>query len=1406
MAEPRKAAASLSDAAIDLWLAADEGDDDDEAGATELDSFLDAASVLSCFDPEALHAVDGRKPDTSIAIALVDNSAKLGGTGMRQLREAPRQSATARLAERAALAHARAANPGRDDPLQRGIDLLIGSMSPPDLTGLSLADLLGLQQATRWLSGVIDLRPPDQVLLSQRIERERVLQPMRRLLTNGFVGREPELAQLRSYVDVLSPKRMSEYLNRLFKHVRYLLEERPPLFLFGPGGVGKSTLLAKFILEHADPSAPYPVPFIYLDFDRASLDPRHTHTLMTEALAQIQAQFPELVDREHIEEGLELESNTENAQVSKGAQFGRTERLVERLADLLDQIATRNGQPVLFVLDTFEEAQVQGPSAVLNVWNLLSRLMRRVDRIRIVVAGRRALSSNHPHVPIEITSFDESTAIHFLEMKTLDLQNGPIGQADAQAIFDLIKIRTETGRPGAVPLSLALAARIVLREGLGTLRSTVQRRRLFASITAEQQQGMLNTRVLQHLQNTDPELKKLVDPGLIVRRVTPQVIRWVLAAPCEVVVDDDTRAQELFDALAAEMGLVDADREPGALWHLPTVRRAMLPLLRKSLGVAKLRAIHDAAVAYYEGEQSTVGQAEELVHRLGRGDPADVLDPKWSPELAPLLRSAYDELEGQSKLWLAGKLGLEVDEALRGHANLEGWEAQTEIRARALLAGGLAADALEALRERVERTEASSLPALEADALLLLGRPTEARDVVLRALRRGESAANAGIAAPLLTRLSTIDERDGRLEDALQAAEDAIALANLIRDTLAEIGAWAAVLRLRRKLGVATSLDETNELIERASQSSVRSALRQNPAVLRELAAALGPTSVATVADALEVLGIDRETLVPVAEQLHSLVRLSPGTDRLEEALARLARREVGVNTAGLGREFAALLRSGTHSPELVTILAGTIATNVQTSLDQVMRSDPGGAALSERERSELAAAISASLSPYDFELLVYAALDLDTRKLSRSDSSFESRVEQVIQSLSQSNRLTLLMEGIVRSSATGPSLRATTTRLLAQRGGLDQAGLAIDLNDLNSLQKRELSEILVASIDLAELELLLRKELNIRLPELVRVDASFSQVASDVIEAGQTQGWTDRLVTAVQRTHPDNPLVASLVTRLTYLGVEGDRNLTGRSLEQTVVEQGSLQDVSLFTTTMARLSGQVCTIEGAGGMTGNGILVGPGLVLTAFHVVEGFMTATAENRAGSDTPPFVCRFDFALETDGVHQGTVVPAAADWLVHHAPYGTREPWSRKTPPAADELDYALLRLASPVGVDTARSGSEPRGWFDVNSRSKLLKGDERIILLQLRQGSPMNIGFGRMRKVRSGTGVRHDIGPFAETSGAPCIDAEFNLVAMHQGVKDYIGEALPIWLIVEHLRTAGIVLPAATGPKSGTKTT
>jgi hypothetical protein len=248
-----------------------------EESDRRIEPYLDAAAVLDTFSPGTLRPAGepGKLPPSEVAIALIDCARPVGPIvgDVWRLDEPVRRAALRRLGSRAAMRRARAANPASPtDPVQQGIDLLIHSDGELELDGLSLDQLLGVERAAGWFSETLSPLPP-RAQLAGRIERERHLAPMRKIAGAGFVDRSGEREQLASYVGVLPPGTPWQGVQRSVQHLQYLLKDRPPLHLHGPGGVGKSALLARFILDHADPRAPQPLPFIYLDFDRAALDP-----------------------------------------------------------------------------------------------------------------------------------------------------------------------------------------------------------------------------------------------------------------------------------------------------------------------------------------------------------------------------------------------------------------------------------------------------------------------------------------------------------------------------------------------------------------------------------------------------------------------------------------------------------------------------------------------------------------------------------------------------------------------------------------------------------------------------------------------------------------------------------------------------------------------------------------------------------------------------------------------------------------------------------------------------------------------------------------------------------------------------------------------------------------------------
>lgn len=919
------------------WLENAEFADESER---RIEPYLDAAAVLETFSPGTLRPF-GNAPDvpnSEVVIELTERARPVGPVvgDVWRLHDGVRRAALRRLGSRAAMRKARAVNPvPPHDPVQQGIDLLIESDRGLKLDALSLEQLLGVERAVGWFSGI--LAPlPSHAELARRIERERHLAPMRKIAGEGFVDRGNEREELAAYVGVLPPGTPWQGMRRRVHHVRYLLQDRPPLHLYGPGGVGKSALLARFILDHADPRAPQPLPFVYLDFDRAALDPGRPVSLLEDAIRQLLIEFPD-VEPEFLELGDELRESVVShdfVEFSKSAHADRSVHFVRRFSRLVQGIATRNSQPVLMVLDTLEEAECQGHSAMLLTWNLLSDLLKDTEGLRIVTAGRSELSPELSRRPVELKGLPPEEARRLVVERTAGLEGGPVSDSDADEIVSLV---------GTVPLSILLATRVVMNEGIAALRETVRRRGLFRRIKEEQQQGMLYGRILRHVREHDAELEKLANPGLVLRRITADIIQHVLAGPCQLTVTDAAHAAALLGKLERETGLVDPYREPGALWHQTPVRRIMLPELRATLGDT-FRRIHEAAVGYYTGRTEVAERAELVYHHLWLDTDPARLDELWSHDLYAPLRGAFDELDVPGKIWLGDKLGIELPPELRRQAEYAVWERQAEQRARTMLAGGLVKEALTAVRERERPPRPSPLYALEADALKLLGRVREARQVIEQGLYAAERVGDRAAMLALVARDVFLYEATGELTEALERAERAFSLAQALGEGLEALSCGVAYLRIVRKLEAAGSLEKTvapSIVAMRALQTKrqglrasmlalvrtpeVRRALQESrPALLQEAAAELGDEAGDILEAAVATLGIssaDRLALLRYADEMQGAL------DNYQlRALESLSRRS---SSRGAGHEAAHLV------PVFPEFFVGRVRKAVEDALQQ---------------------------------------------------------------------------------------------------------------------------------------------------------------------------------------------------------------------------------------------------------------------------------------------------------------------------------------------------------------------------------------------------------------------------------------------------------------------------------------
>ena len=217
-----------------------------------------------------------------------------------------------------------------------------------------------------------------------------------------------------------------------------------------------------------------------------------------------------------------------------------------------------------------------------------------------------------------------------------------------------------------------------------------------------------------------------------------------------------------------------------------------------------------------------------------------------------------------------------------------------------------------------------------------------------------------------------------------------------------------------------------------------------------------------------------------------------------------------------------------------------------------------------------------------------------------------------------------------------------------------------------------------------------------------------------------------------------------------------------------------------------------VCRVDVDGHAAGTGFLVGPNLVLTCHHVLVGAAALAGSSKALLRSVS--CRFDVnGLPDGGITAGEAVnvtsclafsPASA--LEYGVAGATDEP-------AIDELDFALLELATSVADDMTTFG-QSRGWLSLPAKQPLITR-EHVHIVQHPEGAPASInaqGEGILGFLSNGLKNRLIYSPVAlpGSSGSPCFNDSWELIAMHNwGGTDY-RRGVPIGLIQAALVAAG----------------
>lgn len=462
----------------------------------------------------------------------------------------------------------------------------------PVAESLDMEGLQALHWALEALAGVT-LPTPGASEVQQVIAKRQFLAEHDVLLQNGFTGRDEELGQLHAF---------------LREPVRTLL-------LTGLGGAGKSTLLAKFARQVVDERLAIAA---LIDFDQPGIDGGDLATLEVSIARQVAVQVPEAAaELRDAEARLDLLPPTQrysrmgsDASAQEAMEVEQSTVLAP-LGALLEEHAP--SLPLLLILDTFEEVVQR---------NLTWRLVNWAQGVpapvpggvKVIISGRlfedgRKTVEDAADRSVAVAEFSPNDAAAFLELQDVA---EPVARRLANS--DVLPRR---------PLELKLLARWVCDNPAASIEELEDDIRKGGPAARGLFAGLVYRRVLRRLAAdsdtyawagvTTEMVRTLAYPGLILRYITPEIVRGVLAPALGIGRITELQAYWALRALASHHWL--ASENGDKVWHRRDLRRSVLkPMIAED--PERARGLHRAAIAYFDQAADSDGRAEGYYHRL----------------------------------------------------------------------------------------------------------------------------------------------------------------------------------------------------------------------------------------------------------------------------------------------------------------------------------------------------------------------------------------------------------------------------------------------------------------------------------------------------------------------------------------------------------------------------------------------------------------------------------------------------------------------------------------------------------------------------------------------------------------------------------------------------------------------
>lgn len=340
-------------------------------------------------------------------------------------------------------------------------------------------------------------------------------------------------------------------------------------------------------------------------------------------------------------------------------------------------------------------------------------------------------------------------------------------------------------------------------------------------------------------------------------------------------------------------------------------------------------------------------------------------------------------------------------------------------------------------------------------------------------------------------------------------------------------------------------------------------------------------------------------------------------------------------------------------------------------------------------------------------------------------------------------------------------------------------------MSQISGPQAKVLRDALVDAFPtIARLDEMLFYQLDVNRQRIALGD-DLDEILRKVIGEFNRNYQIPELIRAARATNPHHPLLAATQFEMARSGIviteqtsSGRQPIeSGKSLERFIRSANGLKEPRKWREGMARAESTVCRVEvlqpSGEPVFGTGFLISPALVLTNYHVVELV-------HKGLVAPANVqLRFDFALLADGVtpNKGTVYQLdTPDWLADYSIYSEFDTVADSpADPPADQLDYAILRVngspgEEPVGgAANQQENAVPRGFLPIARVPYAFVPNSALFILQHPAGAELKLALDTEAVISvnaSKTRVRYRTNTDDGSSGSPCFDDNWSLVALH----------------------------------------